>query len=130
MLLDIVLLFCIVTVSVCVSFLRVTNGGKTTLTDRLTKILPNCCVVHQDDFFKVSIYICVCAPSAVDECLRCRMREACGLCRDERSRVHLTGVCFSPKMRLKLVKMALSSMMVSWALIRGFVCVFSSKVPQ
>ncbi|XP_056622080.1 muscle-specific beta 1 integrin binding protein 2 [Triplophysa dalaica] len=30
----------------------VTNGGKTTLTDRLTKILPNCCVVHQDDFFK------------------------------------------------------------------------------
>ncbi|XP_057204037.1 muscle-specific beta 1 integrin binding protein 2 isoform X1 [Triplophysa rosa] len=30
----------------------VTNGGKTTLTHRLTKILPNCCVVHQDDFFK------------------------------------------------------------------------------
>uniref|UniRef100_A0A8B9HH57 Uncharacterized protein n=1 Tax=Astyanax mexicanus TaxID=7994 RepID=A0A8B9HH57_ASTMX len=31
----------------------VTNGGKTTLTKRLEKILPNCCVVHQDDFFKV-----------------------------------------------------------------------------
>ncbi|KAI4879333.1 hypothetical protein NFI96_015704 [Prochilodus magdalenae] len=30
----------------------VTNGGKTTLTKRLEKILPNCCVVHQDDFFK------------------------------------------------------------------------------
>ncbi|KAF3832887.1 hypothetical protein F7725_026552 [Dissostichus mawsoni] len=30
----------------------VTNGGKTTLTDKLIKTLPNCCVVHQDDFFK------------------------------------------------------------------------------
>ncbi|KAL4613311.1 nicotinamide riboside kinase 2-like [Arapaima gigas] len=30
----------------------VTNGGKTTLTDKLMKNLPNCCVVHQDDFFK------------------------------------------------------------------------------
>ncbi|KAK7945221.1 hypothetical protein WMY93_000949 [Mugilogobius chulae] len=30
----------------------VTNGGKTTLTNRLLKTLPNCCVIHQDDFFK------------------------------------------------------------------------------
>uniref|UniRef100_A0A3B3C0D8 Muscle-specific beta 1 integrin binding protein n=1 Tax=Oryzias melastigma TaxID=30732 RepID=A0A3B3C0D8_ORYME len=33
----------------------VTNGGKTTLTNKLIKTLPNCCVVHQDDFFKVLI---------------------------------------------------------------------------
>uniref|UniRef100_A0A8C9G6P4 Uncharacterized protein n=1 Tax=Pavo cristatus TaxID=9049 RepID=A0A8C9G6P4_PAVCR len=33
----------------------VTNGGKTTLTNRIVKALPNCCVVHQDDFFKVSV---------------------------------------------------------------------------
>ncbi|KAM4049556.1 nicotinamide riboside kinase 2 [Anomaloglossus baeobatrachus] len=30
----------------------VTNGGKTTLTKRLIGVLPNCCVIHQDDFFK------------------------------------------------------------------------------
>ncbi|XP_048337811.1 nicotinamide riboside kinase 2-like [Sphaerodactylus townsendi] len=30
----------------------VTNGGKTTLTNKLMQALPNCSVVHQDDFFK------------------------------------------------------------------------------
>ncbi|XP_058495426.1 muscle-specific beta 1 integrin binding protein [Solea solea] len=30
----------------------ITNGGKTTVTNKLIKTLPNCCVVHQDDFFK------------------------------------------------------------------------------
>lgn len=32
----------------------VTNGGKTTLTNSLLKALPNCCAIHQDDFFKVA----------------------------------------------------------------------------
>uniref|UniRef100_A0A8C6YGQ1 Nicotinamide riboside kinase 2 n=1 Tax=Naja naja TaxID=35670 RepID=A0A8C6YGQ1_NAJNA len=32
--------------------LQITNGGKTTLTNKLTQSLPNCSVVHQDDFFK------------------------------------------------------------------------------
>lgn len=31
-----------------------TNGGKTTLTNSLLRVLPNCCVIHQDDFFKVA----------------------------------------------------------------------------
>ncbi|KAJ6669607.1 hypothetical protein lerEdw1_000156 [Lerista edwardsae] len=30
----------------------VTNGGKTTLTRRLEKLLPNCSIISQDDFFK------------------------------------------------------------------------------
>ncbi|XP_051813947.1 nicotinamide riboside kinase 2-like [Acanthochromis polyacanthus] len=30
----------------------VTHGGKATLTNRLIKNLPNCCVIHQDDFIK------------------------------------------------------------------------------
>lgn len=34
-----------------------TNGGKTTLTNSLFKALPNCCVIHQDDFFKVAALI-------------------------------------------------------------------------
>lgn len=29
---------------------RVTNEGKTTLTNRMIKNLPNCCVIHQSDF--------------------------------------------------------------------------------
>uniref|UniRef100_A0AAQ6A8Z4 Muscle-specific beta 1 integrin binding protein 2 n=1 Tax=Amphiprion ocellaris TaxID=80972 RepID=A0AAQ6A8Z4_AMPOC len=30
----------------------VTNGGKTTLINQLIKNLPNCCMLHQEDFFK------------------------------------------------------------------------------
>ncbi|XP_025940169.1 nicotinamide riboside kinase 1 [Apteryx mantelli] len=30
----------------------VTNGGKTTLAEKLKKILPNCDIISQDDFFK------------------------------------------------------------------------------
>ncbi|XP_055975731.1 nicotinamide riboside kinase 2 [Sorex fumeus] len=37
----------------------VTNGGKTTLTNNLLKLLPNCCVIHQDDFFKPQDQIAV-----------------------------------------------------------------------
>ncbi|XP_030735132.1 nicotinamide riboside kinase 2 isoform X3 [Globicephala melas] len=36
-----------------------TNGGKTTLTNSLLKSLPNCCVIHQDDFFKPQDQIAV-----------------------------------------------------------------------
>ncbi|CAO2641315.1 Nicotinamide riboside kinase 2 [Lemmus lemmus] len=36
-----------------------TNGGKSTLTSRLHKALPNCCVIHQDDFFKPQDQIAV-----------------------------------------------------------------------
>nr|XP_014333757.1 PREDICTED: nicotinamide riboside kinase 2 isoform X3 [Bos mutus] len=36
-----------------------TNGGKTTLTNNLLKVLPNCCVIHQDDFFKPQDQIAV-----------------------------------------------------------------------
>ncbi|XP_004378697.1 nicotinamide riboside kinase 2 [Trichechus manatus latirostris] len=36
-----------------------TNGGKTTLTSSLLKSLPNCCVIHQDDFFKPQDQIAV-----------------------------------------------------------------------
>uniref|UniRef100_A0A8D0EBY5 Nicotinamide riboside kinase 2 n=1 Tax=Salvator merianae TaxID=96440 RepID=A0A8D0EBY5_SALMN len=42
----------ILAASACIWDLRVTNGGKTTLTRKLMKALPNCSVVHQDDFFK------------------------------------------------------------------------------
>lgn len=105
--------------AVCVCF-RVTNGGKTTLTDRLIKDLPNCCVVHQDDFFKVSIHVHTILQIDVNGVAMGVRWDKLAAC--ERSRVHLIGVCFSPKMRLKLMKMALSSMMVSWALIEGLVC--------
>ncbi|XP_004688946.1 PREDICTED: nicotinamide riboside kinase 2 isoform X2 [Condylura cristata] len=37
----------------------VTNGGKTTLTNSLLKSLPNCSVIHQDDFFKPQDQIAV-----------------------------------------------------------------------
>ncbi|XP_029431217.1 nicotinamide riboside kinase 2-like isoform X2 [Rhinatrema bivittatum] len=39
--------------------LTVTNGGKTTLTNNIVNQLPNCCVVHQDDFFKAQDQIAV-----------------------------------------------------------------------
>ncbi|KAB0396921.1 hypothetical protein E2I00_009836, partial [Balaenoptera physalus] len=35
--------------------ISMTNGGKTTLTNSLLKSLPNCCVIHQDDFFKAML---------------------------------------------------------------------------
>ncbi|XP_032108142.1 nicotinamide riboside kinase 2 isoform X1 [Sapajus apella] len=34
----------------------VTNGGKTTLTDSLLRALANCCVIHQDDFYKAPLF--------------------------------------------------------------------------
>ncbi|XP_058138096.1 nicotinamide riboside kinase 2 isoform X2 [Dasypus novemcinctus] len=37
----------------------VTNGGKTTLADRLLPALPNCCLVHQDSFYKPQDQIAV-----------------------------------------------------------------------
>ncbi|XP_017362883.1 nicotinamide riboside kinase 2 isoform X2 [Cebus imitator] len=37
----------------------VTNGGKTTLTDSLLRALANCCVIHQDDFYKPQDQIAV-----------------------------------------------------------------------
>ncbi|XP_073910443.1 nicotinamide riboside kinase 2 isoform X2 [Castor canadensis] len=37
----------------------VTNSGKTTLTNSLHKALPNCCVIHQDEFFKPQDQIAV-----------------------------------------------------------------------
>ncbi|XP_062966794.1 nicotinamide riboside kinase 2 isoform X2 [Cynocephalus volans] len=39
--------------------LSMTNGGKTTLTNNLLKSLPNCCVIHQDDFYKPQDQIAV-----------------------------------------------------------------------
>ncbi|XP_021100602.1 nicotinamide riboside kinase 2 isoform X2 [Heterocephalus glaber] len=41
------------------SLCSVTNSGKTTLTNSLRKALPNCCVIHQDDFFKPQDQIAV-----------------------------------------------------------------------
>uniref|UniRef100_A0A493TNC9 Nicotinamide riboside kinase 2 n=1 Tax=Anas platyrhynchos platyrhynchos TaxID=8840 RepID=A0A493TNC9_ANAPP len=38
--------------SIVIGIGGVTNGGKTTLTRKLMQALPNCSVVHQDDFFK------------------------------------------------------------------------------
>ncbi|XP_066860143.1 nicotinamide riboside kinase 2-like isoform X2 [Anser cygnoides] len=40
--------------SIVIGIGGVTNGGKTTLTRKLMQALPNCSVVHQDDFFKLS----------------------------------------------------------------------------
>lgn len=33
----------------------VTNGGKTTLAEKLKNMLPNCDIISQDDFFKVTV---------------------------------------------------------------------------
>lgn len=43
--------------TVSVFQLRVTNGGKTTLAEKLKKLLPNCDTLCQDDFFKVMVLI-------------------------------------------------------------------------
>uniref|UniRef100_A0A8C9FAL2 Uncharacterized protein n=1 Tax=Pavo cristatus TaxID=9049 RepID=A0A8C9FAL2_PAVCR len=37
------------------SVVIVTNGGKTTLAEKLKKLLPNCDTISQDDFFKVMV---------------------------------------------------------------------------
>ncbi|XP_057281785.1 nicotinamide riboside kinase 1 isoform X2 [Pezoporus wallicus] len=36
----------------------VTNGGKTTLAEKLKKMLPNCDIICQDDFFKGCLTFC------------------------------------------------------------------------
>lgn len=44
-------------VSVLFLFSRITNGGKSTLSQSLQQQIPNSCTVAQDSYFKVTVFV-------------------------------------------------------------------------